>query len=272
MGKIILQLLVLVGLFLATWFGLSQIDFIGPDGLDKFSRSSERKLGELILESVRKDNETVTNARINSVIDSIGRRLCDANGIQYDSIKVYVVVNPDINAFTLPDQNMVIFTGLIAQSRNAEEVAGVMAHEIGHMEKNHVMKKLLKEVGITMLLTLTNGGNHLEIIQEMSRLLSSSAFDRTQEREADRLAAEMMAKADIDPENLANFLFRFSQKTKLPEELAWISTHPNGSDRAAVIINQKKNLSIHPRPIIYTPWESIKDVAREESKQASEVH
>ena len=60
-----------------------------------------------------------------------------------------------------------------------------MAHEIGHIEHGDVMKKLVRDVGLSMLTTIAGGNGDQEIGQDMVRLLSSSAFDREQESEAD---------------------------------------------------------------------------------------
>ncbi|HRI78817.1 MAG TPA: M48 family metallopeptidase [Cyclobacteriaceae bacterium] len=258
MKKIVFQFLVLVVLFLGMWYGLSQIKYVDADELEQFSRKSERKLSELILDALQNRDKELQSDSIVALIDSIGRRICTANAIEYDSIRVHLILNSDINAFALPDRHMVIYTGLISQTNNPEELAGVMAHEIGHMEKNHVMKKLGKEVGLSMLIALMDGGNHFEIVRQMTQMLSSSAFSRTHESEADEFAMQAMAKADIDPENLANFLFRFSNKSKVPAELVWISTHPNGKDRAAGIMTEKKKLNYTPRPILHTSWDKAK--------------
>jgi predicted Zn-dependent protease len=178
-----------------------------------------------------------------------------------------VIKSHEVNAFALPDYNMVIYTGLIDYAKNAEEVAGVMAHEIGHMEKNHVMKKLGKEIGIAMLWTIAGGDAGFEIMKETARVLSSSAFDRSQETEADLFAVEMMAKANIDPENLGSFLFRLNQNNDLPDELVWISTHPDSKERAAEIIAKKKEYTFQAKTILNTSWEEVKKIFDEAADQ-----
>ena len=263
MRKILVQFSILAFAFLALWLSLSQINFVDRDELEQFSKTSERKLSEMILDVLQKSDKDLHSDSVTSLIDSIGRRLCEANDIIYDSIRVHLIINSDINAFALPDRHMVIYTGLISHTNNAEELAGVMAHEIGHMEKNHIMRKLGKEVGLAMLIAIMDGGKHFEIIRQITQTLSSSAFSRTYESEADRFAMEAMAKADIDPENLANFLFRFSQKSKVPAELVWISTHPNGQDRAAGIMTEKKELTFNPRPILHMSWENVKKMVQD---------
>jgi predicted Zn-dependent protease len=153
-----------------------------------------------------------------------------------------------------------VYTGLIHYGNSAEEISGVLAHEIAHMKLGHVMKKLIKEVGFSILATIAGGESGGEIMRETVRLLSSTAFDREQETEADLSAVHMMAKANIDPEALANFLFRLSQeKNDIPKHFEWLSTHPNSRDRSAEILKLRKRETYHPTPItVGVPWGTIR--------------
>jgi beta-barrel assembly-enhancing protease len=260
-SKSAFQLLVLVVVFFGLWFGLSQINFIDRSSIESFTKANEKKLGDFILKSIKQTETEIKNDTLKQFIDSIGRRICEANLLPYDSINVLIIKKSEVNAFALPDNNMIIYTGLIDYTKNAEELAGVMAHEIGHMQNKHVMKKLTKEIGLAMLFTIAGGDAGFEIIREAARTLSSSAFDRTQETEADTYAIEVMAKADIDPEHMANFLFRLGKENDMPEELVWISTHPDSKDRAAEILNKRKDLTFKSKEILSTPWSEVKALA-----------
>ncbi|MGC1242160.1 MAG: M48 family metallopeptidase [Chryseosolibacter sp.] len=262
--KILTQFALMVISFFAMWFALSQIRFIDEDEVQGFARENEKRLGEVILETITTANEKIKNEKINAMIDSIKVRICRTKAIECDKIKIHVIRNSEINAFALPDNNMVVYTGLIEYAGNAEEVAGVMAHEIGHMEKNHVMKKLVKEVGIEMLFAIAGGDAGFEILRQTGKTLSSSAFDRKQEREADEYAVETLATANIDPQHLSNLFFRLSQKHNIPEELAWISTHPDSKDRAANIIRKKKEYNYDTAYILRTSWAEVKRILADE--------
>jgi beta-barrel assembly-enhancing protease len=101
------------------------------------------------------------------------------------------------------------------------------------------------------LTTIAGGESSGEIGRQVAKMLSSSAFDREQESEADISAVHMMAKADIDPEPLANFLFRLSQeKNNIPKHFELLSTHPNSQDRSAEILKLRKNETYQSRPIV----------------------
>jgi predicted Zn-dependent protease len=260
MQKILLQFLVLVAIFFGLWFGLSQINYVDRADVEKFTKENEKKLGELILKTIKATQDELDSATVRPFIDSIGKRICETSDVDYSKIKIHVVKSSEVNAFALPDNNMVIYTGLIDYAKSAEEVAGVMAHEIGHMEKKHVMKKLGKEIGFAMLFTIAGGDAGYEILRETARVLSSTAFDRQQETEADNFAVEAMAKADIDPSHLGNFLFRLAKDHDMPEELVWISTHPESKSRAAEILSKKKEYKFNEKPILNSEWKDVQKI------------
>ncbi|MCD9014041.1 M48 family metallopeptidase [Parachryseolinea silvisoli] len=257
MEKVLIQFAVLVISFFGLWFLLSRIEFINRDRVDKFAAESEQKLGEIILESITLTSEEVHNKKLQAVLDSIKTRLCEGKHLDCSKIKVHLVRNSEVNAFALPDDHLVVFTGLLEYAEKPEEVAGVMAHEIGHIEKNHVMKKLTKDIGLSMLFAIAGGEAGGEIARETARMLSSTAFDRDKEREADAFAVETLAAANIDPQHLSNFFFRLARKHDMPEELVWISTHPDTDERAGEIIKLKKNYTLEPEPILGTDWKEI---------------
>ena len=80
------------------------------------------------------------------------------------------------NAFALPGGHLVLYTGLINASDNFEEVTGVIGHELAHIELNHVMKRLVREIGLSALISMTTGESNPQVVLETAKLLSSSAF------------------------------------------------------------------------------------------------
>ena len=256
--------------FFGVWFIISQIHFVNEQDIRAFAKENERKLGELLLETITKTNEKIKNEKINAVLDSIKARICRTKTIDCEKITIHLVRNSEINAFALPDNHMVIYSGLIEYAGNAEEVAGIMAHEIGHMEKNHVMKKLVKEIGLEMLFAMVGGDAGFEISRQTASVLSSSAFDRKHEKEADEFAVESLVKGNIDPQHLSNFFFRLSQKNAKNEGLEWLSTHPDSKSRAAEIIRKKKDYNYQTDFIITTDWDEVKNMLQRDAETLSD--
>jgi predicted Zn-dependent protease len=272
MEKAFVHFIAVVVFFFGTWFLLSKVNFVDILHVEELTKETEHKLGDLVLETIKKGHNNLESDTIQAVLDSIKHRLCKANDIKDSSVTLHVLINDDVNAFALPDRHLVIYTGLIRYCNSAEELSGVMAHEVSHIEHNHVMKKLMKEVGLAMLITIAGGESGGEIAREVVKQLSSTAFDREQEKEADASAVHMMAKADIDPEYFANFLFRLSQeKDNIPKHFEWLSTHPNSQDRSAEILRLRKqetyrNLAIKTGYV----WKNMKAMVSEAQRSQEE--
>jgi predicted Zn-dependent protease len=119
---------------------------------------------------------------------------------------------------------------LIQESKNPEQLTGVLAHEIAHIQLRHVMGKLTREVGAAVLLGITTGTADSGLLAEMIANLSSKAFDREMEREADLKAVEYLVKAQIDARPFAEFLFS-TEENHTESPLRWLSTHPSSRER-----------------------------------------
>ncbi len=137
------------------------------------------------------------------------------------------VANIDmVNAVALPGGRVLIFDGLIQGAKSADEVAGVLAHEIGHVRERHVMQALLRQFGLSLLL----GGANSDIGSTVFGLASTS-YTRSAEAEADDYARERLDDANISPEATAGFFRWLSEKGEGPSWVSYISSHPAPSDR-----------------------------------------
>ena len=239
-NKTIIQGLIILALFFGLFFGLSKVDFVGLMQIEKNTTSAENKIGDLIWDNIQETEDIITNDSIVKTLDSLIMPIYKANKIERDSLKIHIVKNDEVNAFALPNKHLVIYTGLLLDCKKQEAVQGVIGHEIAHIENNHVMKKLSKEVGLTVLLTAASGGKGGEIIKEIFKTLSSSAYDRTLEKEADMESVNYLLKANINPEPMADFMFQLAQQEALPNAFSWISTHPESEERAKYILDYLK--------------------------------
>lgn len=247
--------------FFGVWFALSQVPFVTDEKLAEMTATNEQRLGDMMMEMITKTETEVKTDSAVAIVHEAKEKLCEAIGIEHSQIKLHVIYNSEVNAFALPDSNLIVYTGLIAYCKNADEMAGVMGHELGHIVEGHVMKKLVKEVGLTMLGVLVGGNSGSEVLVEVFKTLTSSSFDRSQEREADRLAVEYMLEANLDPEHLANFMFRLSQEDHAyPEFMEWVSTHPDSKDRSADILKLKNESDQTDFETLATDeeWETLK--------------
>jgi len=268
MKKITYQFFTLAALFFGIWLLLSRIDFVKDFHIVQITKANERKLGDLILRDVKQNTGELESDSVKIFINGIKKRLCTANGIKDSSITIDIFLNEDVNAFALPGNHIIVYSALIEYCKNPEELCGVLAHEIAHIKHGDVIKKLTREIGFSMLTTIAGGNAGGQISRDVIKLLSSTAFDREQEEEADTAAVRMMANANIDPEYFADLLFRLSkEKNDVPKRLEWISTHPNSQDRSAEVLNLRKHFVFHSIPIASNiDWKNIENIISEEKR------
>jgi beta-barrel assembly-enhancing protease len=264
MGRVFVQFILLAALLFGAWFGLSKVNWVGVFGVKKITESTEEKVGDLIWEFFNKSEKEIKDKEIVAKVDSILSQICKKNKIDRKKIKFHVLKKDEVNAFALPANRLIIFSGLIDACENEEELAGVMGHELAHIEKQHVMKKLVKEIGLSVLVSMSTGGGG-DAVREAARLLSSSAFDRNLEREADRTSVDYLVNAEIDPEPFANFLYRLSTEgPSLPKQLSWLNTHPDSEERAKLIIEYIGEREIEKNKVLYEgSWENLKRQLKE---------
>jgi beta-barrel assembly-enhancing protease len=241
MKKILHELLLSVLLIAVVWFGLSRVDWMKLLDIEQATQNTEEKIGDLFWKLLKSSETEISSDSIVAPVDSMLTRICTANTIDRNKVKLHLLRKDEINAFALPNSHLVIYSGLIAACESEAELYGVIGHELAHMEKNHVMNKLIKEVGLSVLISMSTGNGNAEVIKETLKHLSSTAYDRSLETEADLTAADYLINAGIDPEPFANFLYRLADETNnLPSQIYWISTHPESKERAGAIIEHIK--------------------------------
>jgi predicted Zn-dependent protease len=260
MKKTVLQGAITVLLFFGAFFAFRQIDWMKLFRIKTVTDKTEKKLGELFWDVFKSTEKEIKNPQVLNAVDSIVTKLCQANKIDRAMIKLHVLEKDEINAFALPNGHLVVYSGLIQDADNPEEIAGVMGHEIAHIELSHVMKKLVNEIGLTVLLTMTTGNGNAEVIRETAKMLSTSAFDRALEKEADIKAVDYLVAAEVNPEPFADFLYKLSAKeNEATKYFKWISTHPESKERAAYIIEYSKDKKTDFKPIVAAEtWKKVK--------------
>jgi predicted Zn-dependent protease len=113
-------------------------------------------------------------------------------------------------------------------------------------------------------MSMTTGNGNSTVIKQTIEQLSSTAYDRKLETEADLTAVEYMIGAEIDPEALANFLYRLSDEN-FPEALYWVSTHPESKQRSVRIMEAIKGRSVQKNPVLgSSKWTALQDSIKSE--------
>jgi len=260
MKKILFQAVIIISLIFTVWFALSRVDWMKIFKVEQITNKTEKKLGDLFWELYNNSGKEIKNAEAIQALDSILSKICVSNTIDKSQVKLHMVQSDEINAFALPNRHLVINTGLILAAEDEAELAGVISHEIAHMELNHVMKKLVKEVGLSVLISMTTGSSSSEQVKEAVKLLSSSAYDRSLEKEADIKAVEYLKKSKINPVYFARFLSRLSEKEPAGlKYFSWISTHPDSKERAEYITALCSKNTEYPQSVVSRQtWDNLR--------------
>lgn len=265
MKKIILQLIILVVIFFGLYFSLSRIDWMRAFRIEKATDQTEKKIGDAVWDLYQKTEKENKDSEALKSLDSIVTKVCRYNNIDRMKILLHLVEKDDVNAFAMPGNHLVVYTGLIKAADNPEEVAGVLSHEIAHIELDHLMKKLVREIGLTTLISITSGKGGGEAIKRITKSLSSLAFDRKLEKEADIRAVDYMVKSNINPSSLADFLYKLSlEKGENNKYETWLSNHPDSRERSEYIVEYAKGKVEKPVPVIDSlQWNQLKKIAEE---------
>jgi len=206
------------------------------------SVDQEEKLGKLIVENVilsEDSKELVHTPALDSAMEVIEGRLISRLGPTDYNYKIQVIDNEEPNAFTLPGGYIFIHKGLIDFCDSPEEVAAVLAHEIGHAEKHHVMTKLVKELGISLVFSVLSGGD-ATLLHELFQTATSTVFDRDQEKEADDFSFQLMEKAGLSPQTIAVFFRKLNrQYGDYGAAAELLQTHPNNASRIKASLEYK---------------------------------
>lgn len=216
------------------------------------NRSTEEKIGSLIISQTINKQEgyyEIKNKSIDSSVTLLKNRLLESITSPAYKYKFYVVNNPEINAFTLPGGNIVIYSGLLQMADSAEQVTAVLAHEIGHAEKKHVVNKLIANLGLGVLISIITGAD-VGITTQLIQKLVEAKFDRSQEEEADLFALELLEKSNINPRQLAYFFKKMNAKgLNYDKRLELVMTHPNNDVRIKTAEEFKVNTNFKEKKI-----------------------
>lgn len=262
--KALIRGLSIVVAFFGIWLLLSQIDYITFFEIDKAKSATEKGVGDMIWDQIKATEDIIVNDSITKSLDKLLKPLCEENGIKRDSLKVHIIKKDEVNAFALPDGHLVVYSGLIEASKNEQQLIGVLGHEIAHIENNHVMKKLSKEIGFSVLMSITTGNNNGTVVREIMHTLSSSAYDRSLEREADLASVEYMLKAKVDPAPFADFMYEMSFDNKLESALSWVNSHPESEERAKYILEYIKGKKVNQKYFMkQTEWDAFKKAVKD---------
>lgn len=224
-------------------------------GLDFYSQQKEIALGRGMEQQVLQDSKVITDPVVNEYINRLAQNLV-RNSDAKVPFTVHVLQDDSINAFALPGGFLFVNSGLILNSKEEDELAGAMAHEIAHVAARHGTRnatkgELLQILAIPAILAAGPGlaGLGAEEAANAAIPLQYERFSRGAEQEADWLGIQYLWKAGYDPQGLPRaFEIIESEEKQKPGLLSrMFASHPQTPDRVA--LSEKEIATIlPPRP------------------------
>ncbi|MDD5432234.1 MAG: Maf and M48 domain-containing protein [Candidatus Omnitrophica bacterium] len=208
-----------------------------------YSTDKEVAMGQSIARQVEKEYKFVDDPLIQKRVQDIGKKIaavCDRKEIDY---YFYVLDDEDVNAVSLPGGYIYINKGLIEKCSSDDELAGVIAHEVGHIVARHSVKKLQVAQGYSILRLLVavapsgSSGAAVGTAADTAFTEILLGYGREDELLADQLGARYEKLAGYDPHGMIKFLNKL-QSIKKKKPLAppvYYKTHPYVPDRIRVV-------------------------------------
>ena len=188
-------LLPVIALALLWW----QADRIVGAAVNRIPVAWEEQLGEAAYGQLTAGATVIETGPAVEAVEGVGERLAAAVESPY-TLRWHVIDDPQVNAFAVPGGHVVVFTGLIREARSAEEVAGVLAHEIQHVLLRHSLRGLVRSLGWRAALSILFGDTGpLSGVGELASRLGTLKFGRDQETAAERRGAGVVAPREDRP-------------------------------------------------------------------------
>lgn len=219
--------------------------------------SEEAQIGRMIMRDIRASGQVVEDPLITEYINEIGSRIAAQSNDGDHSFTFFVIKDPRINAFALPGGYIGIHTGLIEATRNEDELAGVIAHEVAHVTQRHIARAVHANSRQSLLTTalmlgaiiVAAAGGDSDIVSGAMAVAQGTAaqqqinFTRTNEYEADRVGIASLADAGFDPYGMASFFDVMSRQQMVSPDLRapeFMRTHPVTTARIAEARNRAR--------------------------------
>ena len=231
--------------------------------------SWEERLGHAVVEHLAPSGKRCLDPARARLIDDIITTLTTPLPKSPYTFRVIVVNEPILNAFAAPGGYIVLFRGLLERTGTAEELAGILAHELQHILQRHATRALFQHASAGLLLAALTGdtGRAATLELEGAALLGLLRYSRHQEEEADTEGMRMLLAAGIDSAGMIQFFQSLrEEERKEPAFLQYLSTHPSTADRVERLKSRVGQPRSTPVKLLQGyDWSDIRKMCRRES-------
>lgn len=194
----------------------------------------EEHFGRVLLAQLQSEGDLRDKGPAVDAVRTIGEKLTRGSRYRY---QWFVKESPEVNAFAGPGGIVVVYSGLIEKAESADELAGVLAHEVQHVERRHALQAMIHSAGWAAVLAVTLGDVGAVtgvFIHQVGNLRHS----RELEREADAGGVAALARAGIPPSSMMKLMERLAEEEKrsgMGVDFPLLSTHPATDERLAEV-------------------------------------
>ena len=226
--------------------------------IDSISIAWEREFKEGIKKLIANDALLVQRDELDEALSDLLQRLEQHIEEHPYEIEIVVVNSPLVNAMAFPGGLIVFYAPLIRLTETPEELAAIMAHEIGHVVNRDPLRKLIRQIGLSATLAIL-GGESTAILEDLIKDLLDLKYSRDQEREADDFALQTLAASGIDPAHFASIMQKLSSgKTNGNDKVFnYLSTHPHLDERVTKARQASERFANHTEPL-ELDWPRVK--------------
>ncbi len=200
-----------------------------------FPEKIENRIGEMSTKAILKKMPAHSDPAWQKYIEGMGSKIASVSDRPDYHYRFYIVDSSTVNAFAVPDGSVFVTTGLLKHAgQDPQALAGVLAHEIGHIARRHSAEKLQSRLGFGLLGIIVFGFGDSMVKQVTSEIVELG-FGREMELEADVCAARYLVRLGYPPDASLKFL-----KILLPLEKAggggeglekYLRSHPKTGER-----------------------------------------
>ncbi|MCB1171574.1 MAG: M48 family metallopeptidase, partial [Leptospiraceae bacterium] len=228
-------LIATLGILAAAWMGRG---LVFQAAIDSIPPEAEIKLGELVEKNLTSTMSVIKDPVVNEGVETITRPLTEVAESPLP-FTFHVVQHQEVNAFAIPGGSIFIHSALIEKANSAEEIAGVMAHEMAHVIHRHGMQLMVRRIGLYVLIGAMFGDTQglIAALADQGGFLLSQKFSRDFERQADETGFKILVAANIDPSGMLTFFERIKeiQEEQMSDTeqsaMAIMGTHPATEER-----------------------------------------
>ncbi|WP_290871387.1 M48 family metalloprotease [Aquabacterium sp.] len=227
---------------------------LGDAAAQDLSPSAERKLGDRIMRSLRRDPDVVDDPLVLEYVDHVWRALLAAAhtrgeiGPELDATHAwepFLVRDRSVNAFALPGGYIGVHFGLLAMTTSPDELASVLAHELSHVTQRHIARMISQQsrqswvsiasmvVGILAAARAPQAAQAMIYGGQAVAIQNQLNFSRDMEREADRVGFGLLGEAGFEPGGMALMFEHLQQASRLNDDgsFPYLRTHPLTTER-----------------------------------------